>query len=77
MPGSAGLIADEKEALKVAEEIGFPLMIKATAGGRAQEHHTLACQLSPVLPAAHAQARASKLHPEQIGDASWLRWTGL
>jgi acetyl/propionyl-CoA carboxylase alpha subunit len=33
VPGSEGLIADEKDAVKVAKEVGFPLMIKATAGG--------------------------------------------
>ena len=32
-PGSDGILKDEKEALKVAKEIGFPVMIKATAGG--------------------------------------------
>ncbi len=33
VPGSGGLITDEAEALKVAHEIGFPVLIKATAGG--------------------------------------------
>ncbi len=33
VPGSAGLIEDEQEALRVAHEIGFPVLIKATAGG--------------------------------------------
>jgi acetyl-CoA carboxylase biotin carboxylase subunit len=33
VPGSEGLIADEETALKVAHEIGFPVLIKATAGG--------------------------------------------
>ncbi len=33
VPGSGGLISDEAEALKVAHEIGFPVLIKATAGG--------------------------------------------
>ncbi|MCX5751295.1 MAG: acetyl-CoA carboxylase biotin carboxylase subunit [Candidatus Saganbacteria bacterium] len=32
-PGSKGIITDEKEALKAAEKIGFPVIIKATAGG--------------------------------------------
>ena len=32
VPGSEGLIADDKDAMRVAEQIGFPLMIKATAG---------------------------------------------
>ena len=33
VPGSAGLIEDETEAVRVAHEIGFPVLIKATAGG--------------------------------------------
>jgi propionyl-CoA carboxylase alpha chain len=33
VPGYLGEIADEKQALKIAEEIGFPVMIKASAGG--------------------------------------------
>ncbi|MGK7890720.1 MAG: acetyl-CoA carboxylase biotin carboxylase subunit [Leptolyngbyaceae cyanobacterium] len=33
VPGSDGLLRDENEALKVARQIGYPVMIKATAGG--------------------------------------------
>ncbi len=33
IPGSEGLLADENEALRVAAKVGYPLMIKATAGG--------------------------------------------
>lgn len=33
VPGSAGAIATAEEALKVAEEIGFPVIIKAVSGG--------------------------------------------
>src|SRR5256885_4756255 len=32
-PGSEGIVETEKEALKVARQIGYPVMIKATAGG--------------------------------------------
>ncbi len=34
VPGSEGLIKDEADCLKVVEEIGLPVMIKATAGER-------------------------------------------
>jgi propionyl-CoA carboxylase alpha chain len=33
VPGTEGAISDPKEALKVAQEIGFPILIKAAAGG--------------------------------------------
>lgn len=33
IPGSDGAISDVKEAIKVAKEVGFPLLIKASAGG--------------------------------------------
>lgn len=33
IPGSEGLIADLKGALKTAKQIGYPVIIKATAGG--------------------------------------------
>lgn len=33
VPGSAGLIETTEEAVRIAHEIGFPVMIKATAGG--------------------------------------------
>jgi propionyl-CoA carboxylase alpha chain len=33
VPGHLGEIADAKEAVKIAEEIGYPVMIKASAGG--------------------------------------------
>src|ERR1700722_20656804 len=33
VPGHLGIIEDEKEAVRIAEQIGFPVMIKASAGG--------------------------------------------
>ena len=33
VPGTPGPVADADEALRVAEEIGFPVMLKASAGG--------------------------------------------
>lgn len=32
-PGSEGIISNEQEAIKTAQEIGYPVMIKAVAGG--------------------------------------------
>jgi propionyl-CoA carboxylase alpha chain len=33
VPGHLGVIEDEKHAVKIADEIGYPVMIKASAGG--------------------------------------------
>jgi len=33
VPGHLGVIEDEKHAVKIAEQIGYPVMIKASAGG--------------------------------------------
>src|SRR5688572_7658395 len=33
VPGSDGEVEDEKQALKIADEIGYPVIIKAAAGG--------------------------------------------
>ncbi len=33
IPGSEGLLKDVKEGIKVAKEIGYPVILKATAGG--------------------------------------------
>jgi len=33
VPGHLGVIADEREAVKIADAIGYPVMIKASAGG--------------------------------------------
>ena len=33
MPGHLGVIENAKEAIKIADEIGYPVMIKASAGG--------------------------------------------
>src|SRR5690625_4386399 len=33
VPGSEGIVESEQEAIEVAENIGYPVIIKATAGG--------------------------------------------
>jgi acetyl-CoA carboxylase biotin carboxylase subunit len=33
VPGSEGLLESEKEGIKIANEMGYPVMLKATAGG--------------------------------------------
>jgi acetyl-CoA carboxylase biotin carboxylase subunit len=55
VPGSQGLLENEAEALKVAHEIGFPVMIKATAGGGGKGMRVAANDL--VLKSALQQAQ--------------------
>lgn len=33
MPGYQGIVKDADEAVKIAKDIGYPVMIKASAGG--------------------------------------------
>jgi acetyl-CoA carboxylase biotin carboxylase subunit len=55
VPGSDGLIEDEGQAVRVAHEIGFPVLIKATAGGGGKGMRVAANDLA--LKAALQQAR--------------------
>jgi acetyl-CoA carboxylase biotin carboxylase subunit len=55
VPGSQGLISDEKEAAKIAAEIGYPVLIKATAGGGGRGMRVAANE--PALVSAFSQAR--------------------
>lgn len=55
VPGSDGLITEEAEAVKVAHEIGFPVLIKASAGGGGKGMRVAANDLS--LASALQQAR--------------------
>jgi acetyl-CoA carboxylase biotin carboxylase subunit len=55
VPGSAGLIDNEAVAVRVAHEIGFPVLIKATAGGGGKGMRVAANDLS--LKSALQQAR--------------------
>src|SRR5690349_16993298 len=61
VPGSAGLIEDDDEAVKVAREIGYPVLIKATAGGGGKGMRVAANELAlkPALQAAKTEAAAA------------------
>lgn len=56
VPGSEGLIEDETDALRVAHEIGFPVLIKATAGGGGKGMRVASNDLA--FKTAFSQARA-------------------
>jgi len=66
VPGSQGLIKDEKEAIRVAHEIGFPVLIKASAGGggRGMRVAPNALALKSAIQQAQAEAEAA------FGDSS-------
>lgn len=61
VPGTEGLVEDEREAFSVAEEIGFPVIVKATAGGGGKGMRIArdAAELSRALSAAAGEAQAA------------------
>jgi acetyl-CoA carboxylase, biotin carboxylase subunit len=56
VPGSQGVIEDEKEAMRLANEIGYPIIIKAVAGGGGRGMRVVHNDIS--LRSALASARA-------------------
>jgi acetyl-CoA carboxylase biotin carboxylase subunit len=65
VPGSPGLVTDEREALQIARRIGYPLMIKATAGGggRGMRLVRQAGDLNKLFLAAQGEAEAAFGNP--------------
>lgn len=61
VPGSDGGITDDDVALKVAEEIGYPVLVKAAAGGggRGMKVARSADELSTALSTARSEAKAA------------------
>jgi acetyl-CoA carboxylase biotin carboxylase subunit len=66
VPGSEGLVADEEAAFEVAEQIGYPVMVKATAGGggRGLRLVPTSDDLADAFAAARAEAGAAFGNPE-------------
>ena len=65
VPGSDGLLADPAEAAELAAEMGYPVMIKATAGGggRGMRLVNAADQLETLFKAAQGEAEAAFGNP--------------
>ena len=65
VPGSGGLLADENEALSIARDIGYPVMIKATAGGGGRGMRLVkeASELPKLFSAAQGEADAAFGNP--------------
>lgn len=61
VPGSQGLIEDEEEAVRTAREIGYPVLIKATAGGGGKGMRVAANELAlkSAITAAQTEAQAA------------------
>src|SRR5690242_9361229 len=61
LPGSDGPVEDEEKAAKIAREIGFPVIIKATAGGGGRGMRVVhtAAELGHALKTAQHEAQAA------------------
>jgi acetyl-CoA carboxylase biotin carboxylase subunit len=61
VPGSDGAVTNEAQAIKIAKEMGFPVLIKATAGGggRGMKVAHTAADLGLALSTARAEALAA------------------
>ncbi len=61
IPGSKGLVSGVEEASKIAAEIGYPVIVKATAGGggRGMRFVPNASELPRLLAAAQGEAEAA------------------
>jgi acetyl-CoA carboxylase, biotin carboxylase subunit len=66
VPGSDGLIADDKQAIAVAHEIGFPVLVKASAGGGGRGMRVALNDLALKSAVQQAQAEAEAA----FGDGS-------
>ena len=61
VPGSEGNVLSDQEALAIAKDIGFPLLVKASAGGggRGMKVAYAADDLATALATARAEAKAA------------------
>jgi acetyl-CoA carboxylase, biotin carboxylase subunit len=61
VPGSAGAVGTDEEAMRIAKEIGFPVLVKAAAGGggRGMKVAKTPADLSEALSTARAEAKSA------------------
>jgi len=66
VPGSEGIVPTVEEAMPIAEEMGFPIMIKASAGGggKGMRVATNAEEFPKLFTAAQNEARAAFANPD-------------
>jgi acetyl-CoA carboxylase biotin carboxylase subunit len=66
LPGSDGVIADEKEALTWAKDVGYPVILKAVAGGGGRGMRI--CRNAEELPSMYQQASTEAANAFGNGD---------
>ena len=66
VPGSTGIVEDDKEARRIAEEIGYPVIVKAVAGGGGRGMRVANSEIA--LMAGGNQARAEAAAAFGNGD---------
>jgi acetyl-CoA carboxylase biotin carboxylase subunit len=66
LPGSDGIIADEKEALEWAKDVGYPVILKAVAGGGGRGMRI--CRNAEELPSMYQQASTEAANAFGNGD---------
>jgi len=61
VPGSPGILQSDDEAVRLAQDIGFPVILKASAGGGGRGMRIVRAmgEVAPALRAAQAEAEAS------------------
>ena len=61
IPGSRGTVGDEQEGLRLAAKIGYPIIVKAAAGGGGRGMRVVASpeELAPAMSAARTEAKAA------------------
>ncbi len=66
LPGSPGTVHDDEEARRIAEQIGYPIIVKATAGGggRGMRIAGSDAELLAALPIARSEAKAAFAVPD-------------
>src|SRR6266481_590011 len=66
LPGSDGVIVDEKEALECAKDVGYPVILKAVAGGGGRGMRI--CRNAEELPSMYQQASTEAANAFGNGD---------
>ena len=61
LPGSKGPVADDEEAMRVAGRIGYPVIVKASAGGGGRGMRVVSSpeEMAPALTTARTEAKAA------------------